>query len=67
MMQEKLNCAKMSSGSWNLEVAGCEISTGPGTNASEKIDVFDVFSVKLRDCSGKLPSGPVTKNPKFAA
>ena len=39
---------------------GCEFSTGPGTNASGNIGVI---LVKFIDYSGKLPSGPVTKNP----
>ena len=30
-------------------------------------DKFGVILVKLIDYSGKLPSGPVGKNPKFAA
>ena len=50
---------------------GCEFSTGPGTNES-KVLVGPVknlvyFLVKLIDYSGKLPSGPVKKYPKFAA
>ena len=52
-------------------LSGCEICTGPGTNASEMLvgPVKNVvyFQVKLIDFSGKLQSGPVKKNPKFAA
>ena len=50
--------------------AGCELSTGQWTNASE-ILIGPVkncaFLVKSIDYSGKLPSGPVGKNAKFAA